>query len=95
MAGVPLWAAVELGSLPSPPQAAIMVLTSPAAPPVSAARRVNAAQRVCGVSSCFESSHSRRSTASWTGSSCDILALLLFGAEARVPHSERFVRRVL
>jgi hypothetical protein len=72
-AGLPLWALLDDGLFPSPPHAAISVLTRPAAPPVSAARRVKARRRECGVASSFASIHSRRSTASWTGSTSDIL----------------------
>ena len=67
------------GSFPSPPQAAIIVLTSPAAPPSSADRRVTAPARERGVSSSLESRHSRRSTASCTGSRCDIFLSSLWG----------------
>ena len=49
---MPLCASLEAGLLPSPPQAAIIVLTRPAAPPVSAVRRVIAASgERSGVSS--------------------------------------------
>ena len=47
-----------------PPHASIIIAAIPAAPPVSAVRRVNWRRRLCGVSSCLRSSHSSRSTAS-------------------------------
>jgi len=50
------------------PQAASTVATSPAAPPVSAVRRVTDARREWGVCSCLASCHSSRSRASWSGS---------------------------
>src|SRR4051812_28569623 len=72
LADVPLCALLESGLVPLPPQAAIAVLTIAAAPPVSAARRVIPARRDWGVSSSRASCHSRRSSASLTGSSSDI-----------------------
>src|SRR5262249_17402855 len=53
------------------PHAASIVATIPAAPPVKALRLVNARSFDAGVSSSLASAHSRRSTASWTGSSSD------------------------
>src|SRR3954471_19833977 len=44
-----LWAVLVAGVLPSPPHAAMAVLTRAAAPPVSAARRVKPRSRECGV----------------------------------------------
>src|SRR3954471_10724113 len=71
LAGVPLdvlvWAFVVDGEL-LPPHAAMIAVAMPAAPPVSAVRRVTARAFVCGVSSCFESAHSKRSSASSTKS---------------------------
>src|SRR4051812_23933635 len=73
----PSWAAVAVAvafalSGLLEPQAGSMALAIPAAPPVRAARRLSARMRVAGVSSCLLSAHSRRSNASWTGSSSDI-----------------------
>jgi hypothetical protein len=70
-AGVPAAAAavvpVELVFLP-PPQALRMKAATPAAPPVSAVRRDMSLHRLCGVSSCGPSAHSRRSITSWAAS---------------------------
>ena len=63
-----------------PPHAARMVAARPAAPPVSAVRRLNAFSFECGVSSSLPSIHSRRSIASCTGSSSDTGLLLFVGA---------------
>src|SRR4051812_18673279 len=64
--------AVALESLPLEPHAPSIAAARPAAPPVSAVRRVTARHRVTGVSSCLPSAHSRRSSASLTGSSSDM-----------------------
>jgi hypothetical protein len=60
------------------PQACRMAAARPAAPPVSAARRLKARSRDCGVGSSRSSAHSRRSRASWTGSRSDTELLLRF-----------------
>src|SRR3954449_3041065 len=74
LADVPLDAASpDAGLLPLPPHAAIAVLTSAAAPPVSAARRLIAASGCRSGASSLGSCHSRRSSASLTGSSSDIV----------------------
>src|SRR5205823_8142103 len=62
------WLELEL----EPPQASRIIAATPAAPPVSALRRVNWRQRLTGVSSSLRSSHSRRSTASPMKSSADM-----------------------
>src|SRR3954454_19163814 len=71
LAGVPLdvlvWAFVVEGEL-LPPHAAMIAVAMPAAPPVRAVRRVTARFLVSGVCSCFDSAHSRRSSASLTKS---------------------------
>src|SRR5581483_11404778 len=64
-----------------PPHASSAMAAIPAAPPVSAARRVTARKRECGVSSCLESDHSSRSMASSTVSRSDISILSSFDAE--------------
>src|SRR5436305_9524498 len=56
--------AVELDLLLLPPQASRIIAAIPAAPPLSAVRRVSWRHRLTGVSSSLRSSHSRRSTAS-------------------------------
>src|SRR5437588_384868 len=66
----PLAEAVEV-DLELDPQASRIIAAMPAAPPVSAVRRVNWRQRLYEVSSSLRSSHSRRSTASWITSSSD------------------------
>jgi hypothetical protein len=62
-----VWAVDFDGEL-LPPHAAMIAVARPAAPPVSAVRRVTARIRRSGVSSSFESAHSRRSIASWAKS---------------------------
>src|SRR4051812_36227062 len=88
LADVPLDAAlVDAGLLPLPPHAAIAVLTSAAAPPVSAARRDIVRNVECGPSSSRASCHSRRSSASLTGSSSDIVPPPRWGLGTRALES--------
>src|SRR2546423_12628116 len=75
-------AALELEELD--PHASNANAAIPAAPPVSAVRRVNCRKRLYGLSSSSRSSHSSRSTASPTTSSADILAPLSDG-NGRIP----------
>src|SRR3954466_2664643 len=71
-AGVPLAAvllcAFVLDGELLPPHAAMIAVARPAPAPVSAPRRVMARRRDWGVSSCFPSAHSRRSSASFAKS---------------------------
>src|SRR5919109_2170970 len=67
-AGDPPWARAAVvpvvDSFFPPPQACRISVARPAAPPVSAVRRDTSRQRLCGVSSCLPSAHSRRSMTS-------------------------------
>src|SRR5947209_19571538 len=83
-AALPPLAALEL-ELELEPHASSTIAAIPAAPPVSAVRRVTWRQRLNGVSSALRSSHSSRSMASPKNSVSDISLLSVGGSGRRLP----------